>query len=164
MLGWLVAGAVLFGFPRESKPGAADAVVVLAGARGPRLQRGLELVRDRVAPVLVISDGWDPLWPEANRLCAGRPVRFRVLCFRPRPYSTQGEARAVARLIHALGWESVVVVTSRYHVTRARMLVERCTERRIDAVGADYPLREVPWVLGAETLKLGYALTLERGC
>src|SRR5690242_1102749 len=90
VVGWLVAGAVMFVWPREDKVEKADAVIVLSGGRGPRLKRGLELMGQRVAPVLVISDGWDPGWPEANRLCGGRPMPFAIVCFRPDPYSTRG--------------------------------------------------------------------------
>ena len=72
VLAWIAFAAVLFLWPPQHVPAHADAVVVLAGARGPRLARGLELVQRRVAPVLVVSDGWGVAWAEANRLCAGR--------------------------------------------------------------------------------------------
>jgi uncharacterized SAM-binding protein YcdF (DUF218 family) len=162
-LAWGVAVTVLFGFPRTSTPEHADAIVVLAGARGPRLERGLQLVRRRVAQVLVISDGWDPLWPEANRLCAGRATGFRVFCFRPEPYNTRGEARGVARLARRLGWDDVVIVTSRYHVTRARMVFERCFDGPVAVTGADYSVLDLPAALAGETAKLAYALAV-RSC
>ena len=91
--------------------GAPDAIVVLSGGQH-RLDEGVRLWRQGVAPTLAISDGRNPSWPQANRLC-GRP---RVRCFDPSPYSTRGEARWTA----AQGWDSVVVVTSTYHVRRAR--------------------------------------------
>src|ERR671939_278548 len=119
---WVAASAILFLWPRQDSPRRANAVVVLAGGKVPRLEKALGLMRRHVAPVLVISDGWDPLWPEANRLCAGHAARFAVVCFRPKPYSTRGEAEDVARLAARRRWRSIVVVTSRYHVTRARML------------------------------------------
>ena len=97
-LGWTIAAAALFVWPPRHAAARADAVVVLAGGRGPRLAKGVELVRRGVAPVLVVSDGWSPTWPEANRLCAGRPAPVAVACFHPAPYSTRGEAEAFARL------------------------------------------------------------------
>ena len=163
-LGWAIASAVLFVWPPRHRAARADAVIVLAGARGPRLAEGLELVRRGVAPVLVVSDGWSPTWPQANRLCAGGPAPVRVACFHPDPYSTRGEARAFARLAARRGWRSVVVVSSRYHIARARILFERCFHGAVYADGA----RESPWrrLLAApsETVKLAYALTLRRGC
>lgn len=164
VLAWGIAATVLFGWPRESAPRQADAVVVLSGGKGPRLERALGLVRRGVADVLVVSDGWDPSWPEANRLCAGRSARFEVVCVQPSPYSTRGEARAVARLASARTWDSVVVVTSTYHVTRARMLFERCLDADVQAVGARYAAGQIPDALASETVKLVYALTLARGC
>ena len=156
------ATAVLFVFPREDNPRRADLVVVLSGSHD-RLPKGLELVRRGVAPVLVISDGAVPGWPPANRLCRGG-ASFRVVCFHPNPYSTRGEARFVARMMKRHGWTSVVVVTSRYHVFRARMDFRRCVEGHVDGVGASTSLDR--WIAGIvqEWPKLGYSLTLGRSC
>ena len=163
-LGWAIAAAVLFVWPPRHRGARADAVVVLAGARGPRLAKGLELVRRGVAPVLVVSDGWSPTWPEANRLCAGRPAPVRVTCFHPDPYSTRGEARAFARLATRRGWRSAVVVSSRYHLLRARMLFERCYDGTVYTSGTDTTLLGRVLAAPIETLKLGYALLVKRAC
>lgn len=164
LLGWAVAAAVLFLWPHQDVPRRADAVVVLAGGKAQRLARGLALVEAGVAPTLVISDGWDPTWPEANRLCARRSTRFRVICFKPRPYSTRGEARGVARLELAHRWRSVLLVTSRYHVLRSRLLFERCLGSTVSATGAPWPRSSVVSVVVKESAKLGYAVTVGRSC
>jgi uncharacterized SAM-binding protein YcdF (DUF218 family) len=158
----LVATAVLFAFPPQDHPRHADVVVVLSGSKD-RLPKGLELMRRGVAPVLAISDGAVPGWPVANRLCRGGQ-KFRVVCFHPNPYSTRGEARFVAALMKRRGWKRVVVVTSRYHVIRARMDFRRCVDGDVKAVGASASLSG--WITGAvqEWPKLGYALTLGRSC
>ena len=148
--------------PAQDEPRRADAVVVLAGDR-LRLGKALELMTRRVAPTLVISDGLAPGWRRANRLCRGR-ARFRVLCFRPEPYSTRGEARAVARMAVARGWRSVVVVTSTYHVTRARLLFDRCGDVRVRVTGSTYRRSLIPLEVFLEPAKLVYALVLARGC
>ena len=161
-----VAGSVrLFLWPREDAPKRADAVVVLAGSRGPRLEKGLELMRERVAPVLVISDAPAPGWPEANRLCR-RGASYRVICFKPDPYSTRGEAQRVARMANRLRWKRIVVVTSTFHVFRARTLFERCVGigTKVDAVGARYALQRTPRYVLSEWVKLAYAETVGRGC
>ncbi len=164
VLGWLVAAAVLFLWPPDRVPDRADAVVVLAGGRGPRLARGLALVRRGVAPALVISDGWAATWPEANRLCAGRPVPFRVVCFHPDPYDTRGEAEGFTRLAEQRGWSSVVVVSNRYHIARARILFERCFDGAVYTTGAGESLLRRLVAAPIETLKLGYALLVRRSC
>ena len=44
------------------------------------------------------------------------------------------DARAIARLARERGWSSIVVVTSRFHVTRARMLFRRCYRGALSVV------------------------------
>jgi uncharacterized SAM-binding protein YcdF (DUF218 family) len=134
--------------------------VVLSGGRVERLAEGVRLWRQGVARTLAISDGRAEGWDEANRLC-DRP---RVLCFKPDPYSTVGEARWVAREAERRRWDSVVVVTSSYHVKRSRMIVERCFDGRVAVVGADPPLENRAVGVAWEWPKTLYYLTLKRGC
>jgi uncharacterized SAM-binding protein YcdF (DUF218 family) len=164
---WLVACAFLFVWPRtDAPPARADAVVVLSGGLDRRLDPALALVRRGVAPVLVISSPFRGKWPEAQNLCTGRtrPAGFRVLCFDASPYSTQGEARAVARLARTHGWSRVVVVTSTFHVTRARMLFRRCYHGSLWMVGSAWPWWRLPEEWASETGKLLVQLTVQRGC
>jgi uncharacterized SAM-binding protein YcdF (DUF218 family) len=159
------ASIALFLLPDEGAPARADAIVVLSGTRGTRLTKALELMRRGIAPVLVISN--DPQTPvrEAVHLCrAGRGPAYRVVCFEPRPDSTRGEAEAVGKLAAARGWRSMVLVTSGFHVTRARMLFRRCYDGKLDAVGASYPLWTIPKVVVSEWAKLVYAVVFARGC
>jgi len=166
VLAWLVLCGLLFVWPHDDDPKPADAVVVLSGDRKYRLDKGLELMRRDLSDTLVISDGAAPGWTRANRLCAdGRAEGFRVVCFTPDPYSTQGEAQGVARLARERGWASVAVVTSSFHVFRARRLFERCLpDDDVEVVGARYKLRYLPSALFWETGKLAYALTVDRDC
>jgi uncharacterized SAM-binding protein YcdF (DUF218 family) len=164
---WLVACAFLFVWPHTDPPPAhADVVVVLSGGLDRRLDPALALVRRGVAPVLAISSPFRGKWPKAQALCTGRvkPAGFRVLCFQPNPFSTQGEARAVARLARAHGWSRVVVVTSTFHVTRARMLFRRCYPGRLWMVGSSSPWWQLPEEWASETGKLVVQLTVQRGC
>lgn len=164
VVGGIVGGALLFVFPDRDDPASADAVVVLAGGRKPRLSKGLTLMRRGVAPVLVISDAPAPGWPQANRLCRRGGSGFRVVCFKPDPYSTRGEAENVSELAARRNWRSIVVVTSTFHVTRSRMLFERCFDGDLAVVGADYELAQLPRYVASEWVKTIYALTLARGC
>jgi uncharacterized SAM-binding protein YcdF (DUF218 family) len=159
---WLVACAFLFVWPPVHTPKRADAVVVLSGKR-KRLGEGLELVRAGVARTLVISDGRAPGWRRANRLCAGH-ARFRVICFRPSPYSTQGEAEEVARLARRNRWLSLVVVSSTYHLTRARLLFDRCSDAQVGVAKAPTTAGEFARNVPVEMGKLVYQLTFDRHC
>jgi len=154
----------MFVWPPQPAVGKADAVVVLAGSAGPRLAKGLALVESGAAPVLVLSDGWSPTWPEANRLCAGRPAAVPVVCLHPDPYSTRGEARGFARLAQARGWDSVIVVSSRYHTVRAKMIFERCFDGSVTPADSGESLFERVLAAPLETVKMGYALLVRRGC
>ena len=165
LVAFVAATLRLVFFPSEDDPGRADAVIVLSGSKGERLDGALELVRKGVAPVLVISGGFDPRQPTANRLCRARKGDgFRVVCFTPDPDSTRGEAQKVGRLAQKNGWKRVVLVTSRFHVTRARMLFDRCVDGDVDAVGVDYPWASIPFALVGEWFKEIRAVTVARGC
>lgn len=154
-----LASVVLFILYDDDEVTTADAIVVLAGSK-LRLPVGLEVVERGVAPVLVISDGLDPRSPSANRLCRERAL---VLCPKPDPYSTQGEARLVARLAGERDWDSIVVVSSRFHLFRARILFERCYRGRLAFVGARVQWWRWPVAIASEWTKLGVA-ALRRDC
>jgi uncharacterized SAM-binding protein YcdF (DUF218 family) len=160
-IAFVVASAVFFVFPHQDRIRRADAVVVLAGGQ-ERLRKGLALIRSGVARTLVIDDGRNPTWPQANRVCA-RPQGFAVICFKAQPFSTRGEAQAIARLARTHRWRRLVVVTSTYHVTRARKLVHRCF-RNASVVGARPSFGK--WLRGVvyEWPKLAYAVVVRRSC
>jgi uncharacterized SAM-binding protein YcdF (DUF218 family) len=61
-------------------------------------------------------------------------------------------------------WRSVVVVTSTYHVRRAKLLFERCVDGRVEGVGAPFGALALPAVVPSEWAKLVYALTVARDC
>jgi len=162
---WLVAVAFLFVWPRaDAPPKHADAVVVLSGGLDRRLDPALQLVRQGVAPTLVISSPNRGNWPKARKLCKAGASGFHVVCFQAQPYSTQGEARAIARLAAAHHWTRVVVVTSTFHVTRARMLIERCYHDKLWVVGSEWPWWRLPEEWVSETGKLLVQLTVQRRC
>lgn len=156
-----VASVPLFILYDDDAVTRADAVVVLAGEKR-RLPVAVELVERGVAPVLVISDGLDPRWTQANRLCRFGGT-MKVVCARPDPYSTRGEAQLVARLAREHGWDSLVVVSSRFHLLRARILLERCFDGELALVGARNPGLGLPESVALEWVKLAMA-TVRRGC
>ena len=147
----------LFVFVPSDHVTRADAIVVLSGDR-KRVATGLRLFRERVAPTLVISRDYRP-WAALDAVCA----RPHVMCLHVTPYSTRGEAEAAGRLERQHGWRSIVLVTSRYHLRRARMLFDRCGVRP-KVVAARTTVRDyvvdVPWEWG----KLLYQLTVNRSC
>jgi uncharacterized SAM-binding protein YcdF (DUF218 family) len=130
----------LFVWPSTDAVQPADAVVVLAGGDGERLDHGLALVRAGVAPTLAVSIGPDQLCNSTQS--------FSVVCFLPNPETTRGEAEAIGRLAREHGWDNIVLVTSTSHVTRARLLLERCYSGTLQTSPAT-PSTDVPSWLGA---------------
>jgi uncharacterized SAM-binding protein YcdF (DUF218 family) len=164
---WLVLALYLFVWPSQDHPRRAAAIIVLAGDEEQRFERALELARAGVAPVLVVSDGARSDWAPARNLCDHpKGHGFRVICFRPKPYSTRGEARAALALAERYHWRSLLVVTSTYHLFRSRILFERCLDghARVYATGAGNNLAWLPLNMASETVKLGLAYTTRRGC
>ncbi len=160
-----VATAGLFLWPRTHAPAKADAVVVFVGGKGERLATALRLVKSGVATNLVIPNGTASTWPRANRLCKG-PTAFKVVCPKADPDTTRGEARAISAVAEQNQWRSLVLVTSTYHVTRARLLLSRCFAGRLDAVRADPGLTPGRYAarISHEWAGLAEAVLVNRGC
>lgn len=119
----------------DSPRADSDALVVL-GPADTKLAEAARLMGHGPAHVLVVSDqdrrsptpgtcrpqvvaelerlGWVPQEPE------------HLLRFRPDSVTTQGEAMVPRQLGAEHGWESVDLLAYPEHITRARILVDRC--------------------------------------
>jgi uncharacterized SAM-binding protein YcdF (DUF218 family) len=158
--------ARLFVWPTADAPTErADAVVVFVGGRGERLAVAERLLADGLAPNLVLPNGTAPEWPAGNRACSG-DFPFEVHCPRPDPDTTRGEARVIAALAREKGWTRVIVVTSSYQLTRARLLLGRCFDGEVLGVRAQPELSASAWTRRVVHEWLGWmqAQTSERGC
>ena len=146
-------------------PKKADVVVVLSGGR-ERLPPALALIRRGVAKTLAISSvSRTKPWPLGRYICARhRYAGARVLCFDAVPYSTRGEAETVAQLAIEHHWSRIVVVTSRFHVTRAHLLFRRCFRGRLWMVGVRSRWWRLPLDWASETSKVLYQVTVQRTC
>ena len=165
VVAFAAATARLFVWPPADPPVRADAVVIFVGGRGERLATAERLMAAGVAPNLVIPNGTASEWPAGNRACRD-PFPYTVHCPNPEPDTTRGEARTIAALAAEKGWTRLVVVTSSYQVTRARLLLGRCFAGQVDAVRAEPDQSALTWGrrIGHEWLGWTYAKTLARGC
>ena len=114
---------------RRARPGRRRGGVRRRRRRAPG--GGLRLVREGRGPGLVISDGGLPGSRNA-RVYRERPSDLRLCYLSPDP-ATAG-ARHFAELAEREGWESLVLVTSTYHVRRAGLLLDRGYDAQVRRV------------------------------
>jgi uncharacterized SAM-binding protein YcdF (DUF218 family) len=153
----LALSARLFVWPRADEPAPADAVVALDGDRPRRLVFALTLMERRLAPTLVAVRG-----ETVSPALFERDLPYELVSFVPEPSTTRGEALAVARLAAERGWRRIVVVTSTYHLTRARLIFERALACELRFVPAGYSRRRLPRDIPSEWARLALALLVRR--
>jgi uncharacterized SAM-binding protein YcdF (DUF218 family) len=159
---FLAATGFLFVWPSgQGMPARVDAIVVLGG-QGNRLGKGLELARQDRAPVLIVSRGLPR--PVPGGVCAPRSQGVKVICFDPRPRTTQGEAEFVSRLARQYHWRSVVLVVTPDQVIRARIRFERCYAGRVYVVTTPLPLLEWPYQIAYQWAAMFKEEVLQRSC
>jgi uncharacterized SAM-binding protein YcdF (DUF218 family) len=135
-LAWLAACFLLVVTPSVDRPVRSDAILVLGSPTADgRLEKALELAAAGYAGTVVISIGWER-GRQRVAACADDDPRYRVICFLPDPPTTRGEAQELGRLARQRNWNSVLVVTSTYHVSRARLIVGRCMPGTVRMVAA----------------------------
>ena len=151
-----VATVPLFLFPSRNAPRHVDAIIVLGGA-GDRVGEGLKLAREGYASTLLLSR-------DEPQYCDWRVPNVDVQCFRPEPFTTQGEARYVAATAKLHGWKSVIVVTTPDQTSRARLRIKRCTGVAVAYVTTPLGLSAWPRAIAYEWAALAKALVLQRSC
>lgn len=137
----LVASAGRWLVVRDPLPAHADVIVIMAGGIGDRSLEAADLYRAGVAPRIVVTrervdGGTVRLRARGVRLPESHDLLRRALeslgvpasaivDLRRRNRSTESEARTIARWACAHHVRSLVVVTSRAHSRRARMILTR---------------------------------------
>lgn len=141
---WLAVCHAVLDSPRVDPPRRSDALLVLGPPDPTRVAFAEDLVYNQhIADTVVFStpdaQPFDP--PEmvqyytARSFCAPHEG-VEVLCFKPDPSTTQGEAMKLRELAEQRGWKTVTAVTFTQHVPRSRLILERCFpgELRMSAV------------------------------
>ena len=104
----------------------ADAIVVLAGEKGERVDQGVDLLRKGYAPLLVMSGGPSEAGVPLARLMKEQAERAGVsaasILTEDESLDTGENARYTLRLARQRGWHSIILVTSPYHARRALKL------------------------------------------
>lgn len=133
---WLLA--LVLAVPVDEAP-TGDAVIVHAGGRGERIDRALDLMEEGAAPTLVVMYLGTDLYPDDAALC-GQTEPYAVLCPAPEPVTTIGEAQEIGDLEAANGWDRIVIVTTDYHVRRAKLLDNKCADAEVLAAAGGHQL------------------------
>ena len=172
--GVLIA-AVIGGWPVYVRPQIdhlqhADAIFVLGGAsEHERLTVALDLVRQGWAQELVLSTAAlsttasRPTW--LVQFCKQRGLGLKVDCIDPDPPTTKGEGRELRRLAEKYHWRTVIVVTFRPHISRARFILTRCFDGDLVMVASPAPLSVARWAYQYIYQTAGYVrVVFEPGC
>jgi uncharacterized SAM-binding protein YcdF (DUF218 family) len=160
----VAAGFPIYAAPQIDYLRPADAIFVLGGRGYERYSYGLALALRGVAPRVVFSNpaGARDIW--LTDLCERQRYAFTVTCFDPEPATTLGEARELRRLAMEQGWRTVIVVTFRPHISRARYVLEKCFDG--DLIMSESPARLSAeywmWMYVYQTV--GYVVTAFQAC
>lgn len=166
----LLIAAVIGGLPVYVRPQIdrlrhADAIFILGGTGRSRYTFGLDLVAEGWAPKVVVSDPYWPDEPWLTEYCAAPHPGLDLLCFVPDPPSTMGEGRELRRLAGQYGWRTVIVVTFRPHISRARFILEQCFDGDLVMVASPAHISVTSWAFEYVYQSAGYVrAALQPGC
>ena len=115
-----------------------------------RLPLAEEVIENTGSDTLVISYvepgmgrfGYAPPLPESVVQYCDVETPGYVMCLTPEEISTIGEAFTVNDLVQEQSWDSITVVTSKYHTFRTRFLFSQCIDKDVD-VNIVYPEPEM---------------------
>lgn len=141
---WAVAAVQAFRFPQVDPLGESDAYYALHSGGGVNAVAHHAEWLPTGKPLLVSLPA-DELTLEPYRDVCRDPA-LNVLCVHPDPLTTQGEAQNLGRIAREQGWRSVTVLSQRSHMTRARVLMERCFDGEVRMVPRDVQSGAVTWI------------------
>ncbi len=132
----------------DDGPSKADAVVVLSGDGGDRLEQGVELYRKGYAPRLILTGAGEGANPPAaevmSRQAAAMGVPPSAMLLASQSTSTREDAVYTRELMLRNGLRSAILVTSPYHQRRASLTFARAFEGSGISV-ASYPTHDDQW-------------------
>ncbi len=161
------AGIPVYVRPQVDPLRPADAILVLGGQGVDRYLYGLELARQGYAPHVLFSNpyGDNTDIDEIREPCHAPHQGFTLECFAPNPPTTLGEGRELRRAASERGWRTVIVVTMRPHLSRARYILERCFAGDLVMKPSKGELPAGYWVWSYVYQTAGYVRAfVDRGC
>jgi uncharacterized SAM-binding protein YcdF (DUF218 family) len=122
-LAWCLGFALfMLTLPGRLDGNTTDALVVPTGGPG-RIDRGLELMRDRQAKRMLVTGVGPGVRPVDLAREYGAPSRLLACCIDlgRQAVDTRSNAEETARWVRARGYRTVRLVSSDWHLPRARM-------------------------------------------
>jgi len=160
-----VAGLPVYVRPQTDPLRHADAILILGGEYNERYPFGFALASEGWASTVVVSNpkGKADRWL-TNR-CANPPTGIAMHCFVPDPSTTKGEGRELRRLASQNGWRTIIVVTFRPHISRARFILDQCFDGDLVMVASPAQLSVPKWAFQYAYQTAGYVRAVsEPGC
>ncbi|MDF6099776.1 YdcF family protein [Gordonia hongkongensis] len=166
-------GCHLFFREHQDPVQLVDAIVVLGGDDDGREAYGLSLAQAGYADTLVVSNpypyhaGSDPIRrAKMRQLCRSSTSELKVICFEPEPATTAGEAQFVHQVAESRGWDTVMVVSWRYHLVRARFIFRQCFSGEVvmRSVPRSYDRTPSDWAYVFAYQYAGFGKAAARGC
>ncbi|MFF2115061.1 YdcF family protein [Rhodococcus koreensis] len=124
------AGYIVYNRSTVDEMRPVDAIVVLGGERDGREDYAFDLARQGLSRNVVLSDPYGRYDTQMAARCGTHDPHFTVRCIPPNPGTTLGEAIFTRNLAIANGWKSLLVITWRYHLPRARYIFSHCLNGR----------------------------------
>ena len=121
----------------------ADAIVVHPRSGQVGLDHADELALRGTSDTIVLLGGGTDKWPESSIEC-GRTYPALVVCVPFDQDNTLGQVKALNPAATEQSWDSLVVVSTDYHVRRAAATHRRCGYQSVEPSGVEdsIPIRE----------------------
>jgi uncharacterized SAM-binding protein YcdF (DUF218 family) len=145
-----LSGFVVFNHATVDPLQHADVIVVLGGEHDGREDYGLSLARQGWAPTVLLSNPYGPSDPVMRQACSESGGGVEVICMRPNPLTTGGEAAMTQRLANERSWNRFIVISWRYHLPRASLIFARCFPDRQALVMRQAPQQDAMSILAWE--------------
>lgn len=140
-LGWCLGfAAFMLLLPRPLEGRGTDAIVVPTGGAG-RIDRGLQLMRDHQARRMLVTGVAPGVRPaDLARTYRASPALFACcIDLGTEAVDTRSNAEETASWVERHGYRSVRLVTSDWHLPRARMELAAALGRRVTVLGDGVP-------------------------
>ncbi len=118
--------AFVLALPGPAAPGRSDAVIVLTGGEN-RIERGIDLLEAGQADRMLVSGVNRTVRPAELAEQTGAPLELFECCIDlgQEAVDTRSNGREAARWVEENGFESIRLVTTDWHMARARFELSR---------------------------------------